>query len=675
MRVLAIIQARTTSIRFPNKVLQEVCEKPLIQFLLERLELSKKIDKIVVAIPKDQKEKILKNKILSLGYEVYEGSKQDVLDRYYKTAKKFRADIILRVTGDCPLVDPKIADKLINDLIKLKLDFTSNCFPPTYPDGLDLWCCTIEALEKAWKNSTLEADREHVMSYIGNNKSFNKKNLEIKKNYSRLRWTIDEPEDFLVLKNIIEFFHPKINFSWQEIMKLKKDRPKLFKANEHIQRDEGSKNSSGQKLYKKAKKIISGGGMLLSKRPEMFLPKKWPSYFSKAKGCYIWDLEEKKYTDMSIMGIGTNILGYGNPVVDEAVKKVVVNGNMSTFNCPEEVYLAEKLIKMHQWADMVKFTRTGGEANAVAIRIARAASKKNNVAVCGYHGWHDWYLSANLNNSNKLSEHLLPGLKPNGVPKGLKNTVFPFSYNNLEELENLIKKNDIGIIKMEVLRNQYPKNNFLKKVRNLATKNGIILIFDECTSGFRQSFGGLHKIYKVNPDIAIFGKALGNGYAINAIIGKKHVMNFAQSTFISSTFWTERIGPTAGLKTLEEMEKINSWDIITQKGKMIRDKWQDLAKKNGFELECFGLPSLSRFRINSKNFLYYKTFITQEMLKKNFLAADSIYLSTAHTTSIINKYFDLLDPIFKTIGECENGRNIKKLLETDISHTTFERLN
>ena len=166
----------------------------------------------------------------------------------------------------------------------------------------------------------------------------------------------------------------------------------------------------GQKLYEKAKTLIPGGTMLLSKRPEMFLPHHWPSYFSKAKGCEVWDLDGNKYLDMSIMGIGTNTLGYGNEEVDNAVRSVIDKGNMSTLNCPEEVWLAEKLIEINPWADMVRFARTGGEANAIAIRIARAATGKDKVAICGYHGWHDWYLSANLNKATDCRTTFFPDL-------------------------------------------------------------------------------------------------------------------------------------------------------------------------------------------------------------------------------------------------------------------------
>ena len=336
---------------------------------------------------------------------------------------------------------------------------------------------------------------------------------------------------------------------------------------------------TGQELWKKAKRIIPGGNMLLSKRAEMFLPDQWPAYYSKAKGCKVWDMDGKEYIDMSIMGIGTNILGYSHPDVDAAVMDVVKSGNMSTFNAPEEVYLAEKLIEMHPWADMVRFSRSGGEANAIAIRIARAASGKDKVAICGYHGWHDWYLSANLGNEQKLDGHLMPGLDPKGVPRDLKGTVLPFSYNNFAELEDLVKSHEIGVIKMEVIRNEDPKDGFLEKVRELATKNGIVLLFDECTSGFRQSYGGIHKIYGIEPDMAVFGKALGNGYAVTAVIGRSEIMECAQSTFISSTFWTERIGSVAALKTLEVMKQDESWEKITKNGKAISVRWAKLGEK------------------------------------------------------------------------------------------------
>lgn len=433
---------------------------------------------------------------------------------------------------------------------------------------------------------------------------------------------------------------------------------------------------TGQQLYKKAKTLIPGGTMLLSKRPEMFLPENWPSYYSKAKGCKVWDLDGKEYIDMTIMGIGTNTLGYGNEAVDNAVLEVVKKGNMSTFSCPEEVALAEKLVELNPWAGMVRFARSGGEANSIAIRIARAASGRDKVAICGYHGWHDWYLSANHNNGDDLSSHLLGGLSPNGVPKGLKDTVYPFHYNNLEELTSIVENNDIGVIKMEVMRNFGPENNFLQKVRELATEKNIVLIFDECTSGFRETDSGIYKKFGVEPDMAMYGKTIGNGYALTAVVGRKEVMEAAQTSFISSTFWTERIGPTAALKTLEVMEKLQSWHTITEQGKKVQQGWKDLANKHNITINVSGIPALSTYGFTSKNALEYKTFITQEMLKKGFLASTNFYACTEHSDMYIQQYFDALDDVYNTISQCEKGqKNISELLEGPVCHSGFKRLN
>ena len=430
----------------------------------------------------------------------------------------------------------------------------------------------------------------------------------------------------------------------------------------------------GQKLYSKAKQIVAGGNMLLSKRPEMFLPEQWPSYFSKSKGCEVWDLDGKKYID-TLMMPGTNSLGYNYEEIDEAVKETINSGNMSTLNAPEEVELTERLVELHPWADMARFARSGGEANSVAIRLARAASGKDNVAFCGYHGWHDWYLASNLSDSKGLDGHLLPGLDPHGVPKNLKDSVHPFEYNNFDKLEELVKTKNIGVIKMEVYRNKEPENNFLHRVRKLANEHNIVLVFDECTSGFRKNFGGLHKLYDVEPDVAMFGKALGNGYAVTAVLGKREVMQAAEKSFISSTFWTERIGSSAALATLKAMDKEKSWEKITSMGEEINKEWIKLSQEYELPITISGLAALTTFTFKSNNALAYKTLITQEMLKKGYLAATAVYVCTAHTPEIIKTYLENLKPLFQTIKECEEGRDIMTLLEGPIAHGGFKRLN
>ena len=675
MKVLAIVQARMGSTRLPDKVMRKVDGVTLIELLLTRLSESKAIDQIVVATSIDSRNNPLVKHVNGLGYETFQGSEQDVLDRFYFAAKQFAGDTIVRITGDCPLTDPLLVDEAIEKFTTSGVEYLCNTSPPTYPDGLDIEVFTFSALERAHQETKVPSDREHVTPYIRESGHFSTLTNSSDQNYSHLRWTVDEVLDLEVVDFIVRHFAPNRLFSWKDVIGMYKNFPVELSKNSTIARNEGAQMGTGQKLWKRAKAVIPGGNMLLSKRAEMFLPDQWPAYFSKSKGCKVWDLDGNEYTDMSIMGIGTNILGYGNQEVDDAVRKTVDAGNMSTLNCPEEVYLAEKLIEMHPWADMVRLARSGGEANAIAIRIARAAAGKAQVAICGYHGWHDWYLAANLGNDEELAGHLLPGLEPNGVPQNLKGTVLPFNYNDIDGLTNLIAQNNIGVIMMEVSRSVGPQDGFLQKVRDLATKNGIVLMFDECTSGFRQTFGGLHKMYGVEPDMAMFGKALGNGYAITAIIGRRAIMEAAQTTFISSTFWTERIGPTAALATLDVMSRTESWSQITKTGEAITQRWHELAKKHELKITTGGLPSLTNFNFDSPNALAYKTLITQEMLALGFLASNSVYVCTEHTQGVVDEYFSLLDPIFQVIRNCEDGQDVTSLLRGPVCDSGFKRLN
>ena len=567
-------------------------------------------------------------------------------------------------------------------------------FPCNYLNQSFLKTSLISKLKK--KNIEIQARSIFLQGYLINNdvkknqylKKWSKLFLEIEKWHKENK--ISKLESCLSFISSIKYLDGfvigvenanqlKSILKIDEVKKPKKYFPQSFDRyltdTRFWKKNNSSENDKGQILWKKASNIILNGNMLFSKKPELFLPNKWPPYFHKAKGCKIWDISGKKYTDFSLMGVGTNILGYAAEKVDSAVKKVIKLGTMSTLNCPEEVQLGERLIELHPWAKKVKFARSGGEASAISIRIGRAASGKDNIAFCGYHGWHDWYLSANLSGKDSLDGHLLPGLNPKGVSKSLKNTIFPFKYNDFLGLKKIIDQKEIGIVKMEVSRNNNPKNNFLQKIRNICDQKGIVLIFDECSSGFRQTFGGLHKLYNVNPDIATFGKALGNGYPITAVIGKEEIMGSAKDSFISSTFWSDRIGPTAALATLDEMSRIKSWSIITKKGIYLRKKWILLAKKYDLDITIYGIPALSSFSINSGKFLEYKTFITQELLKKGIMASNLVIFSVSHSSEIIEKYLYELDKIFKIIGECEKGRNIYQLLEHPLSATDFKRLN
>lgn len=675
MKVVAIVQARLSSTRLPNKVMKLIRGVPMIELLLARLARAEEVNEIVLATSEDPRNQPLIDHVAGIGYRCFQGSENDVLDRYLQAARGAGADVVVRITGDCPLIDPAVVDEVIRHFKASSADYCSNTNPPTYPDGLDAEVFSVAALERAARETVKPYDLEHVTPYLKDPARFRQAQVRAGEDYSALRWTVDEVSDFAVVEAVFSHFAPDVHFNWRSVVELERSHPSLFTPNKELIRNEGAVMGTGQKLWKRAKNVIPGGNMLLSKRAEMFLPNYWPAYFSKAKGCRVWDLDGREYIDMSIMGIGTNTLGYGHPEVDEAVRKTVDAGNMSTLNCPEEVYLAERMVELHPWADMVRFARSGGEANATAIRIARAAAGRSKVAFCGYHGWHDWYLAANLGDETRLVGHLLPGLEPNGVPENLRDTIYPFTYNRFEELEAVVRDHDIGVIMMEVSRNEKPRDRFLEKVRALASQKEIVLIFDECTSGFRESMGGLHKVYGVEPDMAIYGKALGNGYAITATIGRREVMQAAQSSFISSTFWTERIGPTAALKTLEVMERTHSYDQITRTGQNIAAGWERLAQKHGLQISVSGLPSMTGFGFPGPRTLAYKTLITQEMLSKGYLASSGVYVCTEHTQSIVDAYLEALDPVFGLIAECENGRDVGTLLKGPICHGGFKRLN
>ncbi len=430
----------------------------------------------------------------------------------------------------------------------------------------------------------------------------------------------------------------------------------------------------GQELYKKAKKMIPGGTQLLSKRPEMFLPEYWPAYYSRAEGCRVWDMDGNEYVDASYMGIGANVLGYANDEVDAAAHEAIRNGGMCTLNAPEEVAVAEKLLELHPWAGSVRFAKAGGESLAMAVRIARAYTRRDIVLFCGYHGWHDWYLAANISNENALDDLHIPGLEPLGVPQALAGTNLPFHYNNISEFHALMEKHKgkVAAVVMEPIRNDYPTDNFLEKIRSMTKRDGIVLIFDEVSAGFRLCSGGSHKVLGVEPDLAVFAKGMTNGYPLAAVIGRKDVMEAAQGTFISSTFYTERIAFAAALKNMELYEKYRVWEKQISYGKQIKAGWREKADKYGIAVSIGGIDPMSHFAFEYKEPLVYKTFFTQEMLKRGYLASTAFYTSYAHSGEIIAEYLEAVDEVFCLIAGLED---VKSRLDGPVCHSGFGRLN
>ena len=429
-------------------------------------------------------------------------------------------------------------------------------------------------------------------------------------------------------------------------------------------------------MQERAKQRIPGMTQLLSKRPDMFSLGVWPGYYSRAKGVEVWDLDGNCYIDMSIGGIGANILGYADPDVDAAVIDAIRQGVSSSLNCPEEVELADLLCEIHPWANMVRYTRSGGESMTLAVRIARAHTGRDKVAFCGYHGWHDWYLAANIGTENALGSHLLPGLEPLGVPAGLKGTALPFQYGDLKDVQRIASENrgQLAAIVMEPIRNERPGEIFLSGVRQLADEIGAVLVVDEISAGLRMNSGGAHLWLGLHPDIAVFSKALGNGYPIGAIIGKGGIMQAAQRSFISSTCWTERTGPAAALATLRKHRELDAGKHLVATGERVQAGWRTLFAKHGLPAHVRGIPPLSHFAFDHAEAQSIKALFVQLMLDKGFLASNSFYAMHAHQPAHVDAYLSAMDGAVAELAVAvENGDVAKRLLGRP-SSVGFKRL-
>lgn len=438
------------------------------------------------------------------------------------------------------------------------------------------------------------------------------------------------------------------------------------------------KTPKTQELYTHAKKRIPGGVQLLSKRPEMFAPDQWPAYAVSAKGCQLTDMDGNTYYDMTTNGIGACLLGYADPDVTSAVIKRVESGAMTSLNAPEEVYLADRLCEIHPWASQVRFARTGGEICAIAVRIARATTGRNLVAISGYHGWSDWYIAANLASDHSLDGVHLPGLKPAGVPSQLTGTAYTFIGNDRKSFDKLLSEHgdELACVIMEPMRNEEPDDGYLQYVRDELHRKGALLIFDEITIGWRYTFGGSHKVLGVNPDMAVFAKAMGNGHPIAAVIGTAEAMDGAQNSFISSTYWTEAVGPVAALATIDKVKKTKVWEHVARIGEKVQKCWLDTAERYSLNIECEGVSCLAHF--NFKDYpLEMKTLYTVMMLHEGFLGNVGFYPTLAHTDDVIDKYCDSVDRVFGEISDILKKGGKEAIVEAiggDVCQSGFKRL-
>lgn len=434
-----------------------------------------------------------------------------------------------------------------------------------------------------------------------------------------------------------------------------------------------------QDQYRKARALIPGGTQLFSKRPELFAPDQWPAYYEEARGCEILDTQGRRFVDMSSGGILACLLGYADPDVNRAVLRRVRMGNMSTLQSYDEVELAEELLAIHPWAQQARFTRGGGDAMAVAVRIARAATDRSKVAVCGYHGWHDWYLAANLGAGGEgkaLDGHLLPGLNPAGVPKELQGTALSFSYNRLEQLEKIVEEHgeELAAIVMESTRSEDPSPDFLTGARRLADQCGAVLVFDEISIGWRLCQGGAHILYGVAPDMAVFAKGISNGYAMGAVIGRTRVMEACQQSFISSSYWTEGIGPTAALATVRKLKKLDLPAHLRRIGQLMAKGWTSLGQSHSLPSIVEGRPEMLRLGFNHPEANAMMTFVTASMLKKGYLFASGFNAMLAHKERHVEGCLLRLDEVFGELADALAAECLRAAIGGPEKQAGFKRL-
>jgi len=430
-------------------------------------------------------------------------------------------------------------------------------------------------------------------------------------------------------------------------------------------------------MFKEAERLIPGGTQLLSRRPGQFAYGISPIFAEKAKGAYFWDIDGNKYLDTT-MAINTAILGYCDPDVNKVAVEQIKKSTVFSILHPVEVELAQEIVKIIPCAEMVRFGKSGGEACAVAIRIARGFTNRDKVVFCGYHGWHDWYIAANLESPDALNRHLLPSVPTKGVPKCLEGIAIPFEYNNLSSLKEVLEKNkkEVACIIMEASKASLPQKGFLEGVKELGHKYGVLLIFDEMNTGFRLALGGAQEFYGVTPDMAVFGKDIANGYPLTAVVGHRDVMEASKEMFISSTFWDDNSTIAAGLACIRKIKREKVIQHIWKMGEEYIKGWKEIVRKLGIKAELKGLPCMTSIVFNYKDKSFVnglKTLYCQELAKRGIFAGGYFPVSFAHKKEEIDKVLEASEGALSIVKKAIDQKSVKGYLEAEESKPLFDR--
>jgi glutamate-1-semialdehyde aminotransferase/spore coat polysaccharide biosynthesis protein SpsF (cytidylyltransferase family) len=677
--IVAIVQARMSSARLPGKVLADIGGHPMLWHVVHRLQHSRLVNQVVVATSQNPADDVIFEFCQQKGIVCSRGNETDVLDRYYQAARAASADVVVRVTADCPLIDPAVVDKVVRRFLQGGCDYVSNTLRYTYPDGLDTEVFSYAALEQAWHEATKPSEREHVTPYLRTGK-FRIANVEnedvIPQN---LRWTVDEPADLEFVRRVFDAFTGKEDFGMKEVLDFLNQHSSVQELNEAVINNEGYYRSLYQEAvagaaprrsleqslswFRRSQKVIPGCAQTFSKGYNQHVEGVAPLFLQRGQGCRVWDVDGNEYIDY-IQGLLPNLLGYAHPEVNAAATRQLAEGHSFSLPHPLEVELAERLTRLIPCAEMVRFGKNGSDATSGAVRAARAYTGRERIACCGYHGWQDWFIGSTTRNA--------------GVPGAVRALTHPFPYNDLTALEKLLNEHrgEFAAIIMEPVNFTEPSNGYLQAVKELVHRNGALLIFDEICSGFHFGLGGAQKRYNVIPDLACFGKAMANGYPISCIVGRTEVMKTFEEIFFSFTFAGEVASMAAALKVLDILENTDALARAESQGRVLQDGFNTLAKLAGLSdrLACTSHPtwSLIKFRdADGKDSMLLRSLVSQELAKRGILSLVTHNMTAVHDHFAIQQTLEAYAAVFKTVAGWLQDPTPSRFLEGPMIQPVF----
>jgi glutamate-1-semialdehyde aminotransferase/spore coat polysaccharide biosynthesis protein SpsF (cytidylyltransferase family) len=680
--LVAIVQARMGSTRLPGKALMGIAGRPMLGRVVDRVRLASVaagINQIVVATTTNESDDPIAEFCAKENIACFRGDEADVLDRFYRAAKAHSADAILRITADCPLIDPEVIEKIVARFQVGDCDYVSNTLRYTYPDGLDAEVFAFGALEQAWQEAKKPSDREHVTPYLRGNK-FRTANVESENPVSpnQFRWTVDDSRDLKFVRDVYAAFAPCTTFQSQDVFALLKARPDLATAQNAV-----SNQGYYQSLYREAtsgpaprrtltqseawlarsKKVIPGSAQTFSKSHKQYVRGAAPIFLQRGKGCRVWDVDGNQYIDY-VQGLLPNILGYANDDVNHAVTAQLAEGHSFSLPHPVEVTLAERLTRIIPCAEMVRFGKNGSDATSGAVRAARAYTSRDRIACCGYHGWQDWYIGSTTRNA--------------GVPKAVRDLTHPFRYNDLASLEKVLSSHpgEFAAVIMEPVNFEEPLGDFLSEVRDLTHKHSALLIFDEICSGFHFGLGGAQKIFGVTPDLACFGKALGNGFPISCVVGRADVMAVFNEIFFSFTFAGEVASMAAATKVIDILEQTSALADMESNGRVLQDGVNAMAAEAGMteRIRCVGRPQWSLMKFQDRDGgedRLLKNLFQQEAVKRGVLLLATHDLCAAHDHIAIQETVEAYASVLKTLASWTSEPDPARFLEGEMSEPVF----